>query len=608
MTHALSSNHMPFDPNTLTSITINGIVYTLEDIGGSMRLPGNRAYVCRLKDNNNQQYALKYYNPHTAAIIAAQVYDLARSFRTQNAQLYDFPAFNWTKGRIYIDASNPITRTYSELTHAILMPWIHGELISNIRTAVRAGSKTYSTASVRKIVNNLLESLIQLERNHLAHGDICGSNVFIQDDESVAIIDMDEMYMPGFLRPDTLNKGCGHEGYRFHTGFDSWCAEADRFSTAILIAEILTLSDSSVASDGGIESHFGQHYYIGSLPANNPYLLKMNRILTYIRHTYPEYADLMERAFNAATLTDVPELREWLSSASITPPIMPHPVPAPVEHNGIPINPMVLPKKAYSRSASADRPILIIFLLDISQTMFRNQGASTRIDLALDIMNTSLAYFREFSKSGDQIRPRYHFAVFCYNSKVHNLLSSITTTGIVTIDGFHETAPFTRDKIEKINPKGSTNPNGAETNMTLAFTELHVFLQKHINNYTDSHPPFIFHITDGMNTGNDTELKDAFKAITSMSIPDGNPLIASFYINDMQDLGLITPNFEAEADAETLDAVRLLVDTSSAIPETYVIRHRGIRNLTNATKFVFSYKSDPETLKIAITLAVGTGT
>jgi virulence-associated protein VapD len=158
---------MPFDPNTLTSITINGIVYTLEDIGGSMRLPGNRAYVCRLKDNNNQQYALKYYNPHTAAIIAAQVYDLARSFRTQNAQLYDFPAFNWTKGRIYIDASNPITRTYSELTHAILMPWIHGELISNIRTAVRAGSKTYSTASVRKIVNNLLESLIQLERNHL---------------------------------------------------------------------------------------------------------------------------------------------------------------------------------------------------------------------------------------------------------------------------------------------------------------------------------------------------------------------------------------------------------------------------------------------------------
>ena len=46
--------------------------------------------------------------------------------------------------------------------------------------------------------------------------------------------------------------------YRFPNDFDSWCAESDRFSTAILIAEILTFSDQNANTYGGKESLFIQ--------------------------------------------------------------------------------------------------------------------------------------------------------------------------------------------------------------------------------------------------------------------------------------------------------------------------------------------------------------
>lgn len=595
-------NQENFDPTNQTSITINDTSYEILRLADYATAPkkrkAGRSFVCRLQDQAGKKYALKYYQPNVATVL--QGHDFKQAFDEQNKVLANIPAFDWTNHRIYISENNPIALQYPNLSHAILMPWISGNMVSAFREQIRTRViPPLSPATVMRIVKSLLQSLVKLEAIGCAHGDICSDNVIILDDWSVKIIDVDEMYIPNLNPPATLNNfGSGHDGYRFPDRFSSWAAEADRFSTAMLIAEILTLQNVDAANIGAKESLFTTHTPEGINNADEQFINYKDikaHILNYFDKSYPKCEPLLRNVFTALTLNDCPQLSVWLAAL----------VPQPNQTQTI-----STPDVRYTKKASSDFPVLIVFVLDISQSMYLTQehlSGRTRIDEALEIMNNMLIGFRESCVENIYIRPRYHFAYFCYHTSVIDMFNSQQHMSILHIDNFTTERPFDRTSLESANPDGARNNRGAGTNMSSVFSTLREFLNQNIHTYRDSHPPFIIHITDGLNTGDANNLYDQFDLISQIQTKYGSPLVCSLYINGEKDLGLITDNIEIAGTNEYIDAVRTLLRISSTIPSPYRLRHANL-TIPDTTKFVFSYKSDPHIITDLTVLATGTGT
>jgi len=598
-----------FDPESIKQLTINGAVYDVIPISSDpfdiMQTTAGRAHVCRLKDDAGNQYALKYYTDATAKMFSRHhpVYNHREVFDTQNRLLNDIPALAWIKDRTYISPDDTIAKQYPNLAHAILMPWIHGDTVSVLRTLIRDKTRTpFHPSEINKIASSLLESMVMLEDRGYAHGDICGENIIVCTEcFSVHIVDIDEMYIPILPIPITLiTLPPGHAEYRFPQNYNAWSAESDRFSFAILLSEVLTLQDFSAATIGAHESLFTEHELP---PTSARYQTTVREIVAHYSLAFPSCLDLIQRVFQPAiNLNALPTISEW-GTKFLT--VRRNPVYA------MPIN--------YIKRASADAPILIVFLLDISQSMYyiHHQGKK-RIDIALEMMNKILRKFRERSMSSSLIRPKYHFAFFCYHSRVVDVFYQLDgyKASIIPLDKFQERDPLTSERIDSFNRDGLRNNDGAATNMTLAFEELHNFLQHHILSYTNSHPPFVFHITDGLNTGNATELEQQFQHIQNIRTADGATLVSSFYIHnsgnsnadDTQDLTFCTPNLELHGTDDFKLAIRTLISTSSTIPYTYRKNAADTgMHISDTAKFVFSYQSNENTIAVAIALASATG-
>jgi serine/threonine protein kinase len=600
---------MVFNPEDVQDLNIDGTEYTViqinNDPAAPMQTTTGRAHVCKLKDSAGNEYALKFYQDHIAAMFRLQGYDFEFAFSTQNTCLRDIPAFTWISTRKYISSTNPIVSLYPNLAHAILMPWIKGNTVSTLRAQIRDKScASIPTSTVNKIACSLLESMVMLEERGYAHGDICSENIIVCEDNSVQIIDIEEMYIPTLIKPITLDRlPPGHKEYRFPHAFDPWAAEADRFSLAILLAEILTLQDYTAADIGADETLFTSHEPHLQTDAEQQtirYNETKEAILQHFDTSFPTCLRLINIVFNESVLIRLPQIRDWCSLLCIhrIKEVRPHPT-------------------EYIKSANTETPILIVFLLDISQSMYYlHHDHIKRIDIALEMMNRILIKFREQSMQGMIMRPRYHFAFFGYHSKVINVFDTVQqfNSPIIKIDEFKEKKPFTIELINKVNPDGLRNNDGAGTNMTLAFESLYQFLHANIHSYQNCHPPFIFHITDGLNTGDGRELGTQFNNIQSLRTSDGSPLVSSFYISDsdkrnvdvIQDLTFCTPNLELKGTDEFKNAIRTLISVSSTIPDSYRTRNTTI-TIPDTAKFVFSFQSKDDVIKVAISIASGTG-
>jgi hypothetical protein len=612
------NNTNSFDPSNMTHISINGTEYEILRVADYDTAPkkrkAGRSFVCKLKDPNGNLYALKYYQPNVATVL--QGHDFKQAFDKQNDVLADIPSFEWTKRRTYISENNPIVQQYPNLSHAILMPWISGYTVSSFRQKIRIQldgqepTAPLQPVVVMQIVTNLLQSLVMLEQCSCAHGDICSDNVIILDDWSVKIIDIDEMYISNLMQPATLDElGSGHDGYRFPHRFSSWAAEADRFSTAMLIAEILTLQDRDAAGIGALESLFTTHTPATANNAHtqvNNYNDTKQRIIDHFGRAYPLCENLIKRVFAAATLNDCPTLNAWLDALQPQPIQPPTPISPPPS---TPVSPLPQTDIWYTKRASSDFPVLIIFVLDISQSMYLPQEhlmGHRRIDVALETMNNIIIGFRESCIENTSIRPRYHFAYFCYHRSVINMFNEQHRKSIIHIDQFTSERPFDIESLNQVNPDGARSISGAYTNMSAALTTLHDFLRTAIRLYHQSHPPFIIHITDGYNTGDEQTLNKSFAAISALTTMYGSPLVCSLYINGEQDLGFVTENTEINGSGEYIDAVRTLIRISSLIPRPYRLRHRN-QQILDTARFVFSYRSNSGIINEFLDIATGTG-
>lgn len=207
--------------------------------------------------------------------------------------------------RMIIDPGDSLASTHKELAYAQLMPWIEGVPWSNvIDTGTRKNDCYLAPAHGFHLCARFLDTMASLEDRNCAHTDIAGGNVIVSPEQAAAeLIDLEEMFGPGFPQPDRLNRGSA--GYAHPTAAQGlWSADADRFAAIVMASEMLVLThpDLATASDSG-----GGYFANDEFGHDGP---RVRGARDYLRTVFPEFEALFGRAWHSRGLSECPGLSQ----------------------------------------------------------------------------------------------------------------------------------------------------------------------------------------------------------------------------------------------------------------------------------------------------------
>lgn len=199
------------------------------------------------------------------------------------------------------------------LEGSIMMPKVPGMAWTSTAEDLRAGVLNLPWIRRLKLALALVRCVELLEAGQCSHRDLSAANVFV-DDDAIWLIDFDCLYHPDL--PFQANTTIGTMGYiapflKAMSGNSdpalSWCRCADRFSLAVLVAEILLTSPdlARLQEDGTL---FSQTQID---EPENPFV---QEVIDRLRGRSKPCGLLLERAFTSATFEQCPSPQEWISA------------------------------------------------------------------------------------------------------------------------------------------------------------------------------------------------------------------------------------------------------------------------------------------------------
>jgi len=221
-----------------------------------------------------------------------------------------------------------LLRQHPDLTYAVLMPWVEGPTWMEVLLEKRELSPEDSLALTRSLAG----ILATMEQRRLAHCDLSGPNVMLPallpspaggrgvGGEGVALVDLEQLYGPGLVRPELLPGGS--PGYAHKIAPQGlWGATADRFAGAVLLAEMLGWCDEKVR-----EAAWGENYFDPQEMQRESE--RYQTLVTVLQERWGgEVVGLFERAWRSETLADCPTFGEWLVRLPESVPELPVPPP-----------------------------------------------------------------------------------------------------------------------------------------------------------------------------------------------------------------------------------------------------------------------------------------
>lgn len=245
----------------------------------------------------------------------------------------------------------------------------------------------------------------------------------------------------------------------------------------------------------------------------------------------------------------------------------------------------------YRTEATSNTPALIIYLLDMSDSMSGKIGSETKIDLVSRNMKKVARVMVQRSMKGMTPHPRYRVAIFAYNDEVRDIFD-----GAITVDQFMNTG------IPAMKPSSLT----ATAKAFMAAEEL---LKKEWAGLQHCPAPLICHMTDGEYNGDDP--LPIAERIMRMRTPDGNVLIENIFL-DSEALPeqVVDPYVWTGISSESQlvsTTARHLFRMSSDIPDSYreLFEDRGYSLARNA-KLLFPGDT-PEMVEAAFSMSGMTG-
>lgn len=193
---------------------------------------------------------------------------------------------------------------YPDMEYAVLMPWVNGSTWFD----VVYGQMSLNQDACKMIAKNTADVLANLEKQGYAHCDVAGANVIVNTlNGDVNFIDVEDMYGPGL--PDPTAYPMGTEGYQHRQAptlsKGQWCAAGDRFSAAVLFAEMLGWSNAEVRNQRDEE------HYFAAQEMQDPSSSRYKLLLDTLKNLSQTIADYFARAWTSATLKECPSMADW---------------------------------------------------------------------------------------------------------------------------------------------------------------------------------------------------------------------------------------------------------------------------------------------------------
>ncbi|QDX94535.1 hypothetical protein EEL30_21005 [Brevibacillus laterosporus] len=303
---------MVFQPRVEEELHLHGITYTIGEHPVAPHVPygqeGRQGIVYQLiprKETASSWKALKVFRHQYKDPKQVYLSEQIRDFAT-------LPGLSVCDRVILTPQQHgELLSKHRDLMYGVVMPWIEGptwmDVILDKRALTRADSLT--------LARSLAKVLSTMEQQGLAHCDLSGPNLIlprlvkdsIEDGFSyVELVDVEQLYGPRLERPDVLF--AASPGYSPPQASQSglWSKYADRFSGAILLAEMLGWYDEAVREAAWGESYFKPEE-ISYSKERYPLLIGSIR-----NHWGEEIATLLDRAWQSKELNQCPTFGEWL--------------------------------------------------------------------------------------------------------------------------------------------------------------------------------------------------------------------------------------------------------------------------------------------------------
>ncbi len=299
---------MSFRPTINATIAISTQEYIFQEHPAAKGMvygqSGKRATVYQLRNLQGELFALKVFIP------AFRTPETEQS-AVKLATFADLPGLQVCTRLVLSEKNNlQLLQKVPELTYAVLMPWVQGHTWYDILSTRKSFEQNQSITTARAFVN----MLSTMERNGLAHCDLSSANVlvynFVQEGfPLLALVDLEDMFGPGFDQPSALPGGTSGYGHRTSKQ-GQWNAFSDRFAGAVLLAEMLCWFDPNIRQAAEGEQFFSQT----EMQTNSPRYSMMLKVLE--TRWGNEVAGLFLKAWESQTLDQCPAFSEWAGALS----------------------------------------------------------------------------------------------------------------------------------------------------------------------------------------------------------------------------------------------------------------------------------------------------
>jgi von Willebrand factor type A domain len=207
----------------------------------------------------------------------------------------------------------------------------------------------------------------------------------------------------------------------------------------------------------------------------------------------------------------------------------------------------------YSQPASTLTPALVMYVIDISDSMNEPCGQTTKIDMVNSAIKITIKDLARRSMRDGAIQCRYKVAIIAYNNETKDILG-----------GIRDLPDIIQDDLPELQASGTSD-------MTAGLTAAESLLLANLDAFQQSPAPLICHLTDGLYTAKDpTPIVQRLRAI---SVPDGAVLVENIFVADGMLKQIVRDWHQWRGVIKAIDLAdknaQFLFNLSSPLPEPY---------------------------------------